>query len=226
MDKNRIITAEDIHRIATHGPKDSGDEKIVRAVFSELLPQPSTVGALTAYQKEHVVTVRQLFDFVKVAPSYMDAITKVGAAYSKLYLTDLYRYKAAGYHREYYDVWTIDKEPENTKDYFLISTGDDSLYDGQITFTTYPQHAEGYADGMESLYRFSCIASRELYSPIPNETLSLRQLIYSLQSVMQEDPDKPVILKVTKEDYAPLMGVCWIEEDDTVVLRYGTYFRL
>ncbi len=222
MPHNFEITEDDIFRIARTGAQNPHDEEIVRTVFEELSQPAGTVGALSEKAIPYTMTVAQLFDAVKHAPMYLESSILVGAAITHLYEADMYDYRMSGEHTDRQWV-SIVATPVLTSESLQIPLTNQELYDGGVTFTTSKAHAEGYADPLQSLYGFSCVASREDSRPTGQRGASLRDMIRSLQAVVASAPDLPVVLRMVggEEDW-PVIGVCWIKEDDSVILRYST----
>lgn len=226
------ISDEELFRIAHYGPQSERDKEMVRIVFEYLSSQsPRTVGALDPYIKDHAMTVAELLDLVSKAPPYLDRTTDVGAAHTYLPSEELHKYKSTGKEEEYETVWTLGAPEIKEDGLHLLSPGDPALYNTNILFTTYKQHTSGYADRLSSLYGFSCLATKAgAFKPDYASTISLRELIMALQNASYEDPKMPVFLTHSPgEAYetrpkTPVVGVCWVEEDDTVILRYSSAF--
>ncbi len=219
------ITEDDMLRIARSGAQNVHDEEIVRVVFQELSQPSGTVGALTEKQIPYTMTVSQLFDVVKHAPPYLEGSIRVGAAMTHLSEDDTYRYMMSGSHEERHWVHGI-SSPIITESTFQVPLLRQELYDRAVTFTTSKQHSEGYADPLRALYGFSCVASKNDARLVDQGGATLRSLIRSLQGAASTNPDLPVVLTMVDEDKEfPIVGVCWIEEDDSVILRYAYYLE-
>lgn len=225
------ITEDDILRIARTGAQNPHDEEIVRVVFQELSQPTGTVGAISDYAQNYVLTVSQLFELVKHAPPYLEGSIQVGGfqidifAPEEYLLRDEFRMRDTVHSLGY---------PEITAAGFAIPLYSESLYDKGIILTVHKKYIEGFADKLEALYGFQCVAQKGEARLRGATSLTLRGLVQSLQRAVFQNPDLPVILTKMTSSYDPnigahkdvhleypLLGVCWIEEDDTVILNYA-----
>lgn len=212
------LSEEDIQRIAHTGPQSAHDDEVVRIVFRHLSQAPNTVGALSSYARDYVLTVAELFEFVKHAPPYLESSIQVGS-----FQVDSVRPEKYLLNNEFRMtdwVKTVDV-PKITTNSFMLSTGGAWLYNEAIVLTVAKKYTEGYADKLKSLYGFQCVASKGGATSTGAQTLTLRVLVLALQKAVAQDPDMPVVMEFGEGRNYPVLGVCWVEEDDTVLLQFA-----
>ncbi len=211
------LSEEDIQRIAHTGPQSAHDDEVVRVVFRHLSQAPNTVGALSSYALDYVMTVSELFEFVKHAPPYLESSIQVGSFQVDPFRPEQYLLDNEFQMRDW--VKTIDV-PKITTNSFVLPTAGSWLYNEAIVLTVAKKYTEGYADKLKSLYGFQCVASKGNNTLTGAATLTLKGLILALQKAIAQDPDMPVTMEFEGGDY-PVLGVCWVEEDDTVLLQFA-----
>lgn len=218
QDEFLSISEEDIQRIAQTGPQSTHDDEVVSVVFRHLSHAPNTVGALSSYASQYVLTVSQLFNLVKHAPAYLESSIKVGGFQVDRFDPEQYmlynQFRMVDFVRSLGD-------PEIAAKGFVIPLNitETFLYNEQITLTVEKKYIEGYADKLNSLYGFQCVASKGTTVATGTGTLTLRKLILALQNAAAQNPNMPVIIEWSGSEF-PIVGVCWVEEDDTVLLHF------
>ncbi len=211
------ISEEDIQRIARTGPQSAYDDEVVSVVFRHLSKAPNTVGALSDYSSQYALTVSQLFDLVKHAPPYLESNIKVGSFQVDRFAPEQYlmdnEFSMGDFVRSLGD-------PEITTGGFVLPVLGSLLYNEPINLTVDKKYTEGYADKMHSLYGFQCVARKGTNTTTGADSLTLRGLILALQRALSQNPNMPVIIEYSDDEY-PVVGVCWVEEDDTVLIHFA-----
>lgn len=198
--------------------------RLATSTPTEAIP---TTGALPIrdYVKEHALTARELLDLVKHAPPYMYKTTDVAGAWSYLPGEDIYGYLTTG---EYYNLHPVVNIEEINVDAEAIEIilDTDPIYSDNLEFIVYKKHASGYADKLASLYGYTCLVSKGSARKVKEASFSLDGLISVLQRATSTDPNMPIVAMFRGEaDPRAVVGVCWVDEDDTVLLRYSDTFK-